>query len=238
MSGNPEGSPPMTTTAQQTEAAIAVTTWLEEFSAALAANDPARAAALFTEDCFWRDLISFTWNIRTFEGRAEITRMLEAALSRVQPTGWTVTDGEEPAETDGITEAWINFETSVGRGHGHVRLRGGQCWTLLTTLYELKGYEESKGLRRPMGAEHGVNRDRTTWLEDREYETQKLGVTEQPYVLIVGGGKPASGSRRGSGSSVCPRSSSTSAPARVTSGAAGTSRSACTTPSGTTTCRT
>jgi len=70
----------MTTTAQQTEAAAAVTAWLAEFSAALAANDPARAAALFTEDCFWRDLISFTWNIRTFEGRAEIARMLEATL--------------------------------------------------------------------------------------------------------------------------------------------------------------
>ena len=134
----------MTTTAQQTEAATAVTTWLAEFSAALAANDPATAAALFTEDCFWRDLVSFTWNFRTFEGRAEITRMLEATLTRVQPAGWRVTDGEEPAEADGITEAWIDFETSAGRGHGHVRLRGGQCWTLLTTLYELKGYEETE----------------------------------------------------------------------------------------------
>jgi len=44
-----------------------------------------------------------------------------------------------------------------------------------------------------MGAEHGVNRDRTTWLEDREYEAQKLGVTEQPYVLIVGGGQAGIG---------------------------------------------
>src|ERR1700691_5734759 len=120
MTGYQEGSSPMTTTAQPTEATTAVTTWLAEFSAALAANDPAGAAALFTEDCFWRDLVSFTWNITTFEGRAEITRMLAATLSRVQPAGWTVTDGEEPAETDGITEAWINFETSAGRGHGHL----------------------------------------------------------------------------------------------------------------------
>jgi hypothetical protein len=103
----------MTTTAQQAEAATAVTTWLAEFSAALAANDPAGAAALFTEDCFWRDLVSFTWNITTFEGRAEITRMLAATLSRVQPAGWTVTDGEEPAETDGITEAWIGSNNSA-----------------------------------------------------------------------------------------------------------------------------
>ena len=49
------------------------------------------------------------------------------------------------------------------------------------------------GLRRPKGAEHGVNRDRTTWLEDREHEAQNLGITEQPYVLIVGGGQAGIG---------------------------------------------
>jgi putative flavoprotein involved in K+ transport len=40
-----------------------------------------------------------------------------------------------------------------------------------------------------MGAEHGVNRDRSTWLERREQEAAELGVTTQPYVLIVGGGQ-------------------------------------------------
>ncbi len=183
----------MTTATQPDAATAAVTAWLGQFGEALAANDPARAAALFTEDSFWRDLIAFTWNIRTFEGRDEITRMLDAILSRVQPGGWRITDGEEPAEAGGVTEAWIDFETSVGRGKGQLRLRGGQCWTLLTTLYELKGYEEAKGPRRPMGAEHGANRDRTSWLENRDQEAASLGVTEQPYVLIVGGGQAGIG---------------------------------------------
>ena len=179
----------MTTTTQPTEAATTVTSWLAEFGAALAANDPGRAAALFTEDCFWRDLIAFTWNIRTFEGRAQVSDMLSATLEQVKPSGWQVTDGEEPAEAGGITEAWIDFETSAGRGHGHLRLRDGQCWTLLTTLSELTGYEEPKGPRRPMGAEHGVDRERTTWLEKRQLEARELGVTDQPYVLVVGGGQ-------------------------------------------------
>jgi putative flavoprotein involved in K+ transport len=183
----------MTTTVPQTEAALAVTTWLADFDAALTAGDPARAAALFTEDCFWRDIISFTWNIRTFEGRAEIAGLLEATLPWVQATGWAVTDGEEPAEASGVTEAWIDFETSAGRGRGHLRLRGGQCWTLLTTLYELTGHEEPKGPRRPRGAEHGANPDRVTWLEDREHEAQSLGITEQPYALIIGGGQAGIG---------------------------------------------
>jgi putative flavoprotein involved in K+ transport len=183
----------MTTVTQPDEATATVTTWLGQFGEALTANDPARAAALFTEDSFWRDLIAFTWNIRTFEGRDEITRMLGATLSRVQPGGWKITDGEEPAEAGGVTEAWIDFETSDGRGKGQLRLRDGQCWTLLTTLYELKGYEEPKGPRRPRGAEHGANRDRASWLENRDQEAASLGATQQPYVLIVGGGQAGIG---------------------------------------------
>ncbi len=42
--------------------------------------------------------------------------MLDATLSRVQPGGWRITAGEEPAEAGGVTEAWIDFETSAGRG--------------------------------------------------------------------------------------------------------------------------
>jgi len=183
----------MTTATQPNEVTASVDAWLSAFGDALAANDPARAAALFTEDGFWRDLVAFTWNLKTLEGRAEISDMLTATLARVQPTGWNITGGLEPAEADGVTEAWIDFETAAGRGHGHLRLRGGQAWTLLTTLYELKGYEEPKGPARPKGAEHGVNRGRTSWQEKREHEAEELGFTEQPYVLIVGGGQAGIG---------------------------------------------
>ena len=183
----------MTTATQPNEVTASVDAWLSAFGDALAANDPARAAALFTEDGFWRDLVAFTWNLKTLEGRAEISDMLTATLARVQPTGWKITGGLEPAEAGGVTEAWIDFETAAGRGHGHLRLRGGQAWTLLTTLYELKGYEEPKGQARPKGAEHGVNRGRTSWQEKREHEAEELGFTEQPYVLIVGGGQAGIG---------------------------------------------
>jgi putative flavoprotein involved in K+ transport len=173
----------------QTGAAAAVTTWLSAFSEALAAGDPAAAAELFLEDCYWRDLVAFTWNIKTCEGRAAVAEMLRETLPGLQPGNWRITDGEEAADAGGVIEAWIDFETAVGRGHGHLRLRDGRCWTLLTTLEELKGHEEPRGLSRPMGAEHGASRDRTTWLEKREHEASELGFTEQPYVLIIGGGQ-------------------------------------------------
>jgi putative flavoprotein involved in K+ transport len=179
----------MTSTLEHSAATGTVTSWLSSFDAALRAGDAAAAAALFTEDCFWRDLVAFTWNITTVEGRAGVTDMLEHTLTTVQPSGWRITAGEEPAEADGVTEAWIEFETAVGRGRGHLRLRDGAAWTLLTTLYELKGHEEPARDRRPKGAEHGIHRDRETWLDRREREARELGYVTQPEVLVIGGGQ-------------------------------------------------
>ncbi|MCW2509609.1 MAG: putative flavoprotein involved in transport, partial [Modestobacter sp.] len=179
----------MTTTLEQSAAATTVTSWLSSLDAALTAGDAAAAAELFTEDCFWRDLVSFTWNITTAEGRPAIVAMLEETLARVQPRDWRITVGEEPTEADGVIEAWIQFETAVGRGRGQLRLRDGQAWTLLTTLYELTGHEEPARDRRPKGAEHGIHRDRETWLDRREREARELGYETQPYVLVIGGGQ-------------------------------------------------
>ena len=164
-----------------------VDAWLADFEAALAARDVQRAAGMFATDSFWRDLVSFTWNIKTVEGRDGIADMLCSRLDDTDPSGFRTS--EEPTEADGVTEAWIEFETATGRAKGQLRLTDEGAWTLLTTLYELKGHEEPKGARRPMGAEHGANRDRETWTEKREREAKELGYTTQPYTLIIGGGQ-------------------------------------------------
>jgi putative flavoprotein involved in K+ transport len=164
-----------------------VNAWLADFESALRARDAEKAAGMFATDCFWRDLVSFTWNIKTVEGRDGVAEMLRACLDHIDPSGFRTT--EPPAEADGVTEAWIEFETATGRGRGHLRLKDEGAWTLLTTLYELKGHEEPRGGARPRGAEHGVNRARETWAERREREARELGYQTQPYVLVVGGGQ-------------------------------------------------
>ncbi|MEA2252686.1 MAG: putative flavoprotein involved in transport, partial [Solirubrobacteraceae bacterium] len=168
-------------------AAAEIEQWLSRFDQALTAGDSAAAAELFADDSFWRDLVSFTWNIKTVEGRAGVRDMLDHTLERTRPRNWRAV--EPPAAADGVTEAWIEFETEVGRGHGHLRLKDGRAWTLLTTLAELKGHEESAGPGRPKGVEHGADPDRVTWLEQREREAAELGYETQPYVVIVGGGQ-------------------------------------------------
>ena len=161
--------------------------WLARFGNALAERDAPAAAAMFEDDCYWRDLVSFTWNIRTMEGRAQIQAMLAATLAQVRPGQWKL-EGEA-TEAGGITEAWLTFETAVARGRGHLRLREGRCWTLLTTRTELKGHEEKTGSNRVKGAEHGVQQGRKSWLERTTDDEAALGTTTQPYCVIIGGGQ-------------------------------------------------
>jgi putative flavoprotein involved in K+ transport len=161
--------------------------WLTDFDAALTAGDVEAAAAMFAPASFWRDLVSFTWNLTTVEGRDGVRELLEGTLSTTSPSGFSV--AEPATEADGVTEAWFDFETAVGRGRGLLRLTDEGAWTFLTTLYELKGHEEPLGPRRPPGAKHGVDPDRVTWAEQRQKEAEDLGTTTQPHVLVVGGGQ-------------------------------------------------
>jgi putative flavoprotein involved in K+ transport len=133
--------------------------------------------------------VAFTWNLKTVEGREGVADLLSSTLERTGPSGFVADPDEQPTEAGGVTEAWIRFETTVGRGRGLLRLKGDEAWTLLTTIYELKGHEEPERGRRPKGAEHGANKGRLTWQERREQEARELGYATQPDTLIIGGGQ-------------------------------------------------
>ncbi|MBB5393885.1 MULTISPECIES: NAD(P)/FAD-dependent oxidoreductase [unclassified Herbaspirillum] len=167
----------------------AVAGMLETLQSHLRNGKAEAAAGLFLEDCYWRDLVAFTWNIKTLEGRAQIAAMLAQQLPALGEIGLRLAEGEAASQADGVTQAWITVETGTARGSGLIRLKDGKIWTLLTTMSELKGHEESKGVRRPMGAVHGVHTGRKSWKEEREQELAELGRSEQPYCLIIGGGQ-------------------------------------------------
>ncbi|RUV33076.1 NAD(P)/FAD-dependent oxidoreductase, partial [Mesorhizobium sp. M7A.F.Ca.MR.148.00.0.0] len=161
--------------------------WLESLAQALAAGDVAAASNLFVDDCYWRDLLTFTWNITTMEGREAIADMLAATLATAKPSAWQLTG--EAISDDGTIEAWFSFETAVARGEGIMRLRDGRCRTLFTAMTDLKGFEERKGAKRPLGVRHKADPRRETWSEARARETRELGTEEQPYCLVIGGGQ-------------------------------------------------
>jgi putative flavoprotein involved in K+ transport len=153
--------------------------WLASFASALERGDADAAASHFVETSYWRDLVSFTWNIVTVEGRAAIAAMLKARLVDARPSTFRMES----------SEGWFTFETAVGRGRGHVRLKDGKATTLFTALMELKGFEEKAGPTREAGTEHGAFRNRVTWTDRRQADAEEFGITRQPFVLIVGGGQ-------------------------------------------------
>ena len=211
--------------------------WLAHLERALAAGEAEQTLALFQTRCFWRDMVAFTWNIKTMEGKAEIAPFLLATLAHTRALNFRI-EGEA-RETNEATEARFTFETSLCNGRGHLRLQQGKCFTLLTTATALKGHEEKgwpaarERRRRPWHPSQAKKLARAqapragrarlfapALLRDRRRRPgrHRLGRAPQP----LGGADHR-------------RSSRMRAPA--TAGASATSRCACTIRSGTTTCR-
>lgn len=164
-----------------------VSEWLSRWDAALASRDWPAAVELFGDDCYWRDLVSFSWNIITAEGKADIQAMLAATVPAARPSEWQIAG--DATEDDGVVAGWFTFETAVARGKGYLRLKDSRCWTLLTTMTELKGHEEPHGATRPKGTQHGVCKQRQSWLEAKTKNEAELGYETQPYCVIIGGGQ-------------------------------------------------
>src|ERR1700728_3587262 len=76
-----------------------VQAFLGKFEAALTASDLDAVAALFGQESYWRDLVAFTWNIKTMEGRDQVREMLASCLGRVNPRDWQLADGETVTES-------------------------------------------------------------------------------------------------------------------------------------------
>ncbi len=172
-----------------TTAAARAQALLDRLNRALADRDFAAASRLFADECYWRDLVLLTWNIKTLEGQTQIADMLASQLDAAAPVRFSLDEREAVEDADGVLSAWIVIDTRHARGGGHIRIKDGRIWTLLTAAQELKGHEEPMGTRRPMGAEHGIRRGRQTWLERRQQEAEELGREKQPFVLVIGGGQ-------------------------------------------------
>jgi putative flavoprotein involved in K+ transport len=176
--------------------ALAAADWLVQFEVALA--NPAEHAALLHTDSFWRDVLALSWNLQTLNGRAAIVSQLPALASRAAPRNFKIDPERAPPRRvtragTSCFEAIFRFETAQGRGSGILRLIPDaednnrlKAWTLLTTLDELKGFEEELDGTRPRGQAYSRDFRGPNWLDQRKasvaYEDR------DPIVLVVGGG--------------------------------------------------
>ncbi len=176
----------------------AVTRWLAQFERALCAADEASLEALFRPDAHWRDLLAFTWQVRTVSGASRIVDALKQHAPGADATGFEIDRQRTPprrivrAGTNAI-EAIFRFETACVRANGLLRLipespagEGYKAWTLLTAVDEIKGFEENVGSRRPGGESYSRNFQGPNWLDRRKAGTAYED--RDPAVLVVGGG--------------------------------------------------
>ncbi len=180
----------MLTNSSVTAAAAA---WLDDFGAALASGDAARIAALFAQDCHWRDILAFTWDLRTTSGATAIAARMVPTLAATAPRELALAAGRtKPRRVARVgvdtIEVIFTFETSVGPCNGVARLvseaRQLRAWTLLTTLDEIRGHEDPANGRRWQNVDWKRNFGGENWL-DRRKRAQAYA-NRDPAVLVVG----------------------------------------------------
>lgn len=172
-----------------------VQTWLSSFTAACASGEPARLAALFEDDGYWRDLLAFTWRIETLAGARRIGDALAHFAPPLDLAGMAIDPARTPprrvlrAGTECI-EAIFRFTCRRGRGAGLLRLRcngtSGKAWTLLTTLEELAP-DAAPGDAKATPKSHARDFRGPNW---RDLRTASAAYNDRdPAVVVVGAGQ-------------------------------------------------
>ena len=174
--------------------------WLENFQIAisplLSGNvDVNKVLDLLQPDAFWRDILSLTWDFRTFFGTAQIKSFLKDRIAdpsfgektRLKDLKLEAATVEKPWEGIEWIEALFTFSVGAwGGGDGVFRLvfTPEGVWkahTVYTNLQSLLEYPEKVGALRNSLPNHG------TWIDQRQKEIEFEDV--EPYVVIVGGGQ-------------------------------------------------
>jgi putative flavoprotein involved in K+ transport len=169
--------------------------WLGQLDVALQSESRASLQRLFAMDGHWRDLLAFTWSITPRQGAESIAALMAARQGTTNARGFDIAEGRTPprrVQRAGIDviEGIFRFETEIGRGFGVVRLLAAdpsKAFQLMTSLHELKGFEEKIGKRRPTGEAYSRNFGGTNWKDQRA--AQQAYTDHEPVVLVVGGGQ-------------------------------------------------
>ena len=178
---------------------VVFASWLARFRDAIEQRDASALRDLFASDGYWRDILSFTWEHRTFAGPDEIRRAFAAAADRVEARNVRMAAGRSAPRLvkrsgRAIIEAYFDFDTAVGAGAGFVRLLHNKAdplnpkvWLLLTTLHDIRGFAEKTGAMRPTGDEFSQIVAPENWQQIRDQE--RIYADRDPQVLIIGAGQ-------------------------------------------------
>ncbi|WP_236796035.1 NAD(P)/FAD-dependent oxidoreductase [Amycolatopsis sp. GM8] len=176
-------------------AAAKLESWLQRFADSVSSDGGDPVDSLFVEDAWWRDLLTLSWDIRTFAGATEITRALEGhqtghwgSFAVDLGAGVTVAEGDGPTTISGF----FTFVTHDVKGRGFVRLFESEgrwrAWTLLTQVDGFTGVPEPVGVHRPLGLEPVAVEGRDSWW-DAARRAEVDFADGNPDVVIIGAGQ-------------------------------------------------
>lgn len=166
---------------------------LSQFNTALAQRDIEAIIHLFQKVGYWRDHLASSWDLRTLHGHDKIRTFVTRhfALRQVRPGSGNVFRKPRHGPLDGISGdegivGMVDFESTLGRGRGTIRLaKEGQQWrinTLFLSLEEISGLKEPLASDRPDG--HHDAADTKNWRERRDDDFNFKD--KDPVVLIIG----------------------------------------------------
>lgn len=185
----------MTIHAPDTRLASLFDAWLDRFSSAMAAGDPAALADLFCADCHWRDVVALTWSITPHDDHDTLVAGLLRASRQAGPFVFR-RDPDRLAphvlyrHGVEVIEGVFRLETAAGYGHGLLRLVAsdpGRAFAMATALDGLKGQDEPIHEARPTGEAYSRNFGGANWSDLRAREA--AFADRDPTVLIVGAGQ-------------------------------------------------
>ncbi|KAJ3893387.1 hypothetical protein GG344DRAFT_87211 [Lentinula edodes] len=168
-----------------------VSKWFSAFAESAEAGDVEGLISLFMSESYWRDVLAFTWDFRTFIGSDKINQFLKDRLSASKAKMFRLRDDYLELQQPYPDIAWIGFlfdfeigDVGKASGVGRLMPQSDGSWkahTIFTNLEELKGIPEKVGEMRESRMDHGLwsaQRQRAAAFEDKE-----------PIALIIGGGQ-------------------------------------------------
>jgi hypothetical protein len=162
--------------------------WLKNFATYLESSDSENIGSCFLPNGWFRDVLTFTWNNRSLEGRDKISSYLRSTLAAAKisdvkldnRTSLSPEFGHVTPSAEGVSSGFT-FTTAVAVGQGYFRLlrdEGGEWKALYVfmAVNDLKGFEEK-------GREEGIYEGHTLAWEDVHMERRRQ-IEENPHVLI------------------------------------------------------
>lgn len=191
----PAGKFPKTCSSTDVDPAKVAAEVISKFNDAVSRNDFQAATDWFIDESYWRDHLCVSLDFRTVKGRENIATFLNENPRLVKLELDTSSGFRAPhvgpidafGEVTGV-EFLGKVTSKIGTGRCVVRLAeqdgAWKIFTVFTTLLEIDGCGELTDHRRPVGVQHGEQKDRTNWQDRRNLEQE--GKNGDPTVLIVG----------------------------------------------------